>query len=145
MRICFSKPFATFQKKVVRGKLLIFLLLVTFLIPLTVEGIEIENPLGYDTFIELINKIIDFIFYISFFGIGPLMIIIAGFYFVTATGDPKKIDTAKKMILWTLIGLLVVISAKGLIALFREIFGIEEGTTVLPGHYIYVKNILKLG
>jgi len=50
------------------------------------------------------------------------MIIVAGFYFITATGDPAKIDTAKKIILWTLIGLLVVISAKGLIALFKEIF-----------------------
>ncbi len=102
-------------------KLLIFLLIVVFLIPLTVEGIEIENPLSYTSFTDLIYKIIDFLFYLAL-GIAPIMIIVAGFYFITATGDPQKIDTAKKIVLWTLIGLLVVISAKGLIALFEEIF-----------------------
>jgi len=102
-------------------KLLIFLLIVVFLIPLTVEGVTITNPLEYESFTDLIYKIIDFLFYLAL-GIAPIMIIVAGFYFITATGDPAKIDTAKKIILWTLIGLLVVISAKGLIALFKEIF-----------------------
>ncbi len=103
--------------------LLICLLTVAFLAPLTVEGVEITNPLSYTSLTDLTYRIIDFLFYLAL-SVAPIMIIIAGFYFITATGDPQKIDTAKKIILWTLIGLLIVISAKGLIALFKDIFGI---------------------
>ena len=93
--------------------------------PLTVQAdVTIDNPLQWNSFWELINKIIDFIFYLSL-GIAPIMIIVAGFYFITAAGDPAKIEIAKKIILWTLIGLLVIMSAKGLIALFGQIFGVQ--------------------
>jgi len=84
----------------------------------------IENPLEADTFAELIDAIINIIFYLAI-AIAPIMFIVAGFHFITAVGDPEKIKTAKRIILWTLIGLLVVISAKGLIMLFGEVFGVE--------------------
>ncbi len=105
-------------------KYLSLILLIVVLAPLTVEGVTIDNPLAADTFAELIDDIINFIFILAI-AIAPIMFIIAGFYFITAVGDPAKIETAKKMILWTLIGLLVVMSAKGLIMLFGEIFGVE--------------------
>jgi len=105
-------------------KLIFFLLLISFLVPLTVEAVTIDNPLAADSFAELIDAIINIIFYLAV-AIAPIMFIVAGFYFVTAAGDPEKILIAKKMILWTLIGLLVVVSAKGLIMLFGEIFGVE--------------------
>lgn len=102
-------------------KFVSFLLLVALFIPLMVEGVTIENPLAYESFTDLLYAIIDFLFYLAL-AIAPIMIIVAGFYFVTAMGEPAKISTAKNIILWTLIGLLVAISAKGLIALFEEIF-----------------------
>ena len=111
-----------FMKKYL-SKLLILLLIISFFLPYSVEGVTIENPLKAKTFWELIDNIINFIFYLAI-AIAPIMFIIAGFYFITAAGDPEKINTAKKMILWTLVGLLIVMSAKGLIALFQEIFGI---------------------
>ncbi len=106
-------------------KYLSLILLIIILAPLTVEGVTIDNPLEEtDTFAELIDAIINIIFTLAL-AIAPIMFIVAGFYFVTAAGEPEKINTAKKMILWTLIGLLVVISAKGIIALFREIFEVK--------------------
>ena len=104
-------------------KFIILLLLVSFLVPLTAEGfvVKIENPLAAKDFQELIDKLINFIFVLAVM-IAPIMIIVAGFYFITAAGDPAKIETAKKMILWTLIGLLIVFCAKGLIMLFGKIF-----------------------
>lgn len=129
-------PLTTFQKKdlnkrttqrVMRGlpKILIFLLLVSFLVPLASDGyiVRIENPLKANTFWEFIDNIINFIFYLAI-AIAPIMFIIAGFWFIGAAGDPEKIKTAKQMILWTLVGLVIVFSAKGLIALFQEIFEI---------------------
>jgi len=108
------------------SKLIFFLLLISFLIPLTVQGqgVTIENPLRAQSFWDLIDKLIDFIFYLAI-AVAPIMFIVAGFYFITAAGDPEKINTAKKMILWVLIGLLIVFLAKALIVFFGEMFGIQ--------------------
>lgn len=109
------------------SKVSILLLLTFFFTPLLVNGaVNIENPLSSNTFTELLDKIINFIFYIGVFGVAPLMIIIAGFFFVTAAGDPEKITRAKQMILWVLIGLLILFCAKGLITLFKTIIGVGE-------------------
>lgn len=105
-------------------KIIIPLLLISFLIPLIVKGVTLDNPLKSNNFWELIDKLIDFIFYLAM-AIAPIMFIVAGFYFVTAAGDPAKIETAKKMILWALIGLLIVFCAKGLIMALAEIFGVD--------------------
>ena len=112
--------------KIYLPKLLIILLLSSFFLPLISEAITIPNPLEANSFTELLNAIIDFIFYLAL-GIAPIMIIVAGFFFITAQGDPEKINTAKRIILWVLIGLIIVLCAKGLIKLFGDIFGVRTG------------------
>ena len=106
-------------------KILFVLLLFICLVPSVAQGqtVTIRNPLGYDDFWQLIDKLIDFIFYLAI-AIAPIMFIVAGFYFITAAGDPEKVQTAKKMILWVLIGLLIVFLAKALIVFFGEMLGI---------------------
>jgi len=110
-------------------KLLIPVLLISFFAPFMVEGyiVRIENPLQAKNFWELIDKIVDFIFNISLW-IAPTIIIVAGYYFITAMGQPEKIITAKKIIIWTLIVLVIVFSAKGLIKLFQDIFEVGPPT-----------------
>lgn len=104
-------------------KLLFFLLLSSFLIPLVASGqITIDNPLTANTFDELIGFIVNFVFNIAII-LAPLMIIIAGFYFVTAAGDPGKIQTAKKIIFWTLFGVLITLLATGLISMLKQVLG----------------------
>lgn len=94
-----------------------------FLFPFLAQGqnISIPNPLNADTFAELIDALVNIIFYLAIV-IAPLMIIVAGFYFVTAAQNPNQINTAKQIILWTLIGLMIVICAKGIINLFKIMF-----------------------
>lgn len=79
------------------------------------------NPLTAKDFPSLINNIIDFLWK---FGIAvvPIVIIIAGYYFVTSMGDPAKISQAKKMILYALIGLLIIGMSKGIVVLIQEVF-----------------------
>ena len=89
-------------------------------------GFEIENPLAADTFEEVLDRLINFIFWVGI-TVAPVMLIIAGFMLVTAMGDPKRVETAKKMILYTLIGLAIVILAKGLIAVLKSILGVTGG------------------
>ncbi len=55
--------------------------------------------------------------------IAAIFIIVAAFNFVTASGDPEKTKSARNFVLYALIGVLVAVSAKGLIALVRRIAG----------------------
>jgi len=109
------------------SKLFYFIVLAVFIFTpfLVVNAIEIENPLKHESFEELLNAIIDFIFYLAIV-IAPIMITVAGFYFITAAGEVEKIERAKKIILWVMIGLLVVFCAKGLVSLFQRVVGGEE-------------------
>jgi len=90
-------------------------------VPFIISAVSIENPLAYNTFQEFINALAWFILQIAV-AIAPIMFIFAGFKFVTAVGDPKKIDDAKKMVLWTMVGLGVVFCSYAIINFFRRIF-----------------------
>jgi fumarate reductase subunit D len=99
--------------------ILIFLALA---LPLSVLAIQIAitNPLTAKDFRELIENIITFIYNIALVLV-PLMIVIAGFYFVTAAGDPEQIKRAKNIIFYTLIGFITILLAKGVIAFLKQV------------------------
>jgi len=104
-------------------KLLIFVVLGSFLSPLGASGqITIENPLEAESLEDLIYGIIDFIWKVAT-AVVPLMIVIAGFYFITAAGNPQQIDTAKKIILYTVVGYAIIMLSAGLILVIKEILG----------------------
>lgn len=104
----------------------ILLISILLSLPIIVLAVEFQNPLEYETFGELIDAIIDFIFYIAVV-VAPLMIIIGAFYLLTAGGDPKKIGTGKNIIIYTLIGLAIVMLARGLIAMVESVIGVKIG------------------
>lgn len=119
--------------KINRSEILtIFLVILLFLIiPLLILAADsscpsgkicIPNPLKAETFEELLNNILNFIAILAL-ALAPLLIVVAGFYFLTAAGEPARIDTAKKIILYTLIGLVIVLLSKGLIALLMKAMG----------------------
>jgi len=84
------------------------------------------SPITHTTFGGLIDAIVDFIFNIAVILV-PLMVIIGAFYLLTAAGDPKKIATGKTVITSTLIGLAIILLAKGLIAIIEDVLGIKIG------------------
>ncbi|MGB2762554.1 MAG: hypothetical protein WBC21_03380 [Minisyncoccales bacterium] len=101
----------------------LFILSAGFILftPLIIQGVEIENPLDCATIDCIIISIVSFIFYIAL-AIAPIMFIIAGLAFVTAAGDPVKIQKAKDIVLWTVIGLVIVLLSYGIINVIKEIF-----------------------
>jgi hypothetical protein len=103
-------------KKIVCGTI-IFLFL-----PLLSFGVTIENPLKYGTFDELVNAIINFILTISL-AVVPLLVIWGAVLILISGGNPEKISEGKRIITWSLIGFAIILSAKGLIALVRDILG----------------------
>ena len=104
----------------------ILLILFLFSLPIVVSAVEFQNPLEYETFGELIDAIIKFIFYIAVV-VTPLMIIIGAFYILTAAGDPKNIGTGKNVIIYTLVGLAIILLARGLIAMIESLIGVKIG------------------
>ena len=105
-------------------KILLISLLLS--LPIVVSAVEFQNPLEYETFEELIDKIINFIFYIAVVAV-PLMIIFGAFYLLTSGGDPKKIGTGKNIIIYTLIGLAIILLARGLIVMIESVIGVKIG------------------
>lgn len=86
----------------------------------TAQAIEITNPLKYNTIEELIKKIVEFLQQLALV-VTALVIVLAGFYFVTAAGEPAKVNQGKKMILYALIGLAIILMAQGIIELIEKV------------------------
>ncbi|HZM63708.1 MAG TPA: pilin [Candidatus Saccharimonadales bacterium] len=47
--------------------------------------------------------------------VAVVMIMVGGFKFVTSSGDSSKVEEAKKTITWSVIGLVVIVSARAII------------------------------
>ena len=86
---------------------------------------QLESPIEHKTFADLINAIIKFIFDIALV-LAPLLIIIGGFYFVAAAGDPSKVETGKRIILYTLIGFLIILISRGLVEVIKGLIKVVE-------------------
>ena len=102
-------------------------MLAILFVPLITESkiIKIENPFGENSTIwTVLDKIINGIFYLSL-PIGALMIVIAAFYLLTSAGDPAKVSTAKSIILWTIVGIIVIFLSKAIVELLRNILGVK--------------------
>lgn len=84
--------------------------------------IEFENPLEYETIEELIEAIVNFMLWVAI-AITPLMVIIAAFYWLTSAGNQERIKTAKNIILWTCVGLALILFANGLISAIKYLLG----------------------
>jgi len=91
--------------------------------PLLALAVTIENPVAAGKLEDLIGKIVDFIFSVSLL-VAPLMIIVGAFYFVTAAGNPSQIETGKRLVLYALIGFIIILLAKGLVAVIGDILGV---------------------
>lgn len=73
-----------------------------------------ENPLyGPNGVITKATQILGIVVGIA----AVIMIIIAGFKYITSSGDPNGVNSAKNTILYAVIGLVIALSAQG-IALF---------------------------
>lgn len=50
-----------------------------------------------------------------------IMIVYAGYLFVRSSGDPNKVSTAKNIILYAVIGLIVIMAANAIVAFVIDI------------------------
>jgi len=98
---------------------LLILIFLGLVLPPSVLAVTIENPLKAKTFGELINNLITFIFNVALI-ILPLIMVIAGAYFMFSGGDPEQVQRAKDLIYYTGIGFIIILLAKGVIELLKQ-------------------------
>ncbi len=83
--------------------------------------ISLPNPIGVESFTELIYRIIDFLA----FTIGPaavtLMILIGAFQILMAGGNPEKVTMGRKTITYAVIGFAILLLADGIIYIIVNI------------------------
>jgi len=113
-------------------KIIFSILLFSLLIPLFTKAITFGPPFEGLTFEKLTENIVNFIFWVAM-AIVPIMIIVAAFYFLTSGGNPEKVNIAKKIILFTFIGLFIVLLGKGIPSIIRQIL---EGPSCQPYSFI---------
>ncbi|MDO8264781.1 MAG: pilin [Candidatus Parcubacteria bacterium] len=82
------------------------------------------NPLQAGNFEEILSKVLNFIFVLAV-AVAPIMIVYAGFLFMTAGGNSEKITKAKNLILWTVAGLGIILFSRVLASLVQSILGIQ--------------------
>lgn len=68
------------------------------------------NAISICFFANIIGKILD-ILWILFVAFAIIMFIVAGFLFLKAQGEPAEIATARKALLWGVIGVVVAVMA----------------------------------
>lgn len=105
-------------------KTLIFSIAVIMVLVLDADfvwaAITIENPLAADTILELINGLIGMIWILAI-PISTIMAIWSGWLFLTSGGDPAKVKQAKEVLLYTVIGVAIIIISIGAEQLIRNI------------------------
>ena len=97
----------------------------------TSTTVSIDNPLGQKTILDVVNNALSFLLWISIV-VGVFVIMWAGFTYITSQGKPDKATAASKMIVNVLIGITVVILAKGIVYLTYEILTGKSPTLEQP-------------
>lgn len=69
---------------------------------------------------ETFNKIVDWLF-AGLIAFAAIMIVIAAFSFVTASGNPETVAKARHFVIYALIGVIVALLARGLVVLVQMI------------------------
>ncbi len=90
------------------------------------EGSGVAVPAGSQlttlSVMDTLEIIADWIFYILLF-VAAIFIVIAGVNFVTAQGDPEKVKKARDMVMYAVIGIIVALLARGIVALINVAIG----------------------
>jgi hypothetical protein len=73
---------------------------------------------------DIIANILSFIVWPIFVGVVIIMFIYAGILFATASGDPGRVATAKKAVIWAFIGAIVGVAAYSAVNIIGSILGV---------------------
>jgi hypothetical protein len=86
----------------------------------TLLNATLDNPTIFDDVLDFITAAANFIYWVGL-SLVTIAIIIAGFLFLTSAGDPGKVQTAKKVLLYAVIGLFVALFARAIVYVVKSL------------------------
>ncbi len=84
---------------------------------------EIKNPIEHETIESLINAIFSFV-QVLIISITAILFLYAGIKYHQAQGSPEKAKEATNIIKYTIIGVVVILIARGSASIIKSIMGI---------------------
>jgi len=116
-------------------KYILPVLAISMLIAIPVFGATttFDNPLGETSDIStLLKNIIGFLIVLAI-PISAILIVYAGYLYITSAGNEEKIKTAQKTLIWALIGFAIVLIARSVPVIIQEFLsGKEESPAEVP-------------
>ena len=97
------------QKTSQKAKAMMLLSVLAFFLVLTIVQVSAANS-QYDEILQPVQNVYDFVKY-AVTVIDGLVLIFAGYTFITANNDHKKKESAKNMIMYVIIGLAIIWAA----------------------------------
>lgn len=83
--------------------------------------VTVVNPIGTDDFTELVTNFLGWLLGIAG-ALALLMFVWGGILYVTSAGDEQKAAKGKRIVTWTIIGLIVILMSYSIIVLIEDIF-----------------------
>ncbi len=90
-----------------------------------VGGGGIQNPLKSNDLSQLLDNIINFLLTLAA-PIAVIMMIYAGYLFITASDNEEKVKTARKTMLYVVIGIAILILSKGVVTLVSSFLPLKK-------------------
>lgn len=85
---------------------------------------DIESAIIATTTAEVIRTVTNVLFTV-FTGLLLLMIIIGGYFILTAAGRPEQISKGKQVIVYAIIGFVIIILARGILVIIYRILNVD--------------------
>ncbi|TSC89909.1 MAG: hypothetical protein G01um10143_399 [Parcubacteria group bacterium Gr01-1014_3] len=86
------------------------------------DASELPNPLSVGSITELLDKIIRGLLVIAI-PIVTIMVLYGAFMIMSSAGDPGKIETGKKTILYAAIGFAILLVSNGISLIVADLIG----------------------
>ena|SRR3989338_1834578 len=80
------------------------------------------NPLTTAKFTDVVDRILNILFFVAI-AVAPVMILVAGFKFLTGGGSPETLKGARTMLIWTGVGFGIILLSKGIVVILRGVIG----------------------
>ncbi|MBI4132766.1 MAG: TrbC/VirB2 family protein [Candidatus Sungbacteria bacterium] len=110
------------RSKILRSSKLLSPLVVMTMFAVVASAVSVQDPLGGKKFEDIIKGVVSFANTILA-PLSTLMILIAAFLYMTGGGNPEKITTAHRVLIWALVGIAIVLLSNGALAIIKNVLG----------------------
>jgi hypothetical protein len=104
-------------------KIIPIIILFILIFPINVSALDFKNPVQWKEIQQIIYAVVSFIYALGLVAT-PLMIVIAGFVILTAGDNPEKVKQGRHIIVYAMIGLFIILFAKGIISILNNVMGV---------------------